>query len=81
MRVLKAGALYLAAVFGAGFILGPIRILWAVPRFGPRVAELMETPLMLAVIIVAARAIVRRLAIPPTPAPRRAWTASRSRSC
>jgi hypothetical protein len=34
------------------------------------VAELMETPLMLAVIIVAARAIVRRLAIPPTPAPR-----------
>lgn len=70
MRVLKAGALYFAAVFGAGFILGPIRILWAVPRFGPRVAELMETPLMLAVIIVAARAIVRRLAIPPAPAPR-----------
>jgi hypothetical protein len=70
MRVLKAGALYFASVFGAGFILGPIRILWAVPRFGPRVAELMETPLMLAVIIVAARAIVRRLAIPPTPAPR-----------
>ena len=70
MRVLKAGALYFAAVFGAGFILGPIRILWAVPRFGPRVAELMETPLMLAVIIVAARAIVRRVAIPPAPAPR-----------
>jgi hypothetical protein len=67
MRVLKAGALYFASVFGAGFILGPIRILWAVPRFGPRVAELMETPLMLAVIIVAARAIVRRLAIPPAP--------------
>jgi hypothetical protein len=34
------------------------------------VAELMETPLMLAVIIVAARAIVRRLAIPPAPARR-----------
>jgi hypothetical protein len=70
MRVLKAGALYFAAVFGADFILGPIRILWAVPRFGPRVAELMETPLMLAVIIVAARATVRRLAIPPAPARR-----------
>jgi hypothetical protein len=70
MRVLKAGALYFAAVFGAGFILGPIRILWAVPRFGPRVAELMETPLMLAVIVVAARAIVRRLAIPHAPARR-----------
>jgi hypothetical protein len=70
MQVLKAGALYFAVVFGAGFVLGPIRILWAVPRFGPRVAELMETPLMLAVIIVAARAIVRRLAIPPAPARR-----------
>jgi hypothetical protein len=70
MHVLKAGALYFAVVFGAGFVLGPIRILWAVPRFGRRVAELMETPLMLAVIIVAARAIVRRLAIPPAPARR-----------
>jgi hypothetical protein len=70
MRALKAGALYFIVVFGAGFILGPIRILWAVPRFGPRVAELMETPLMLVVIILAARAIVRRLAIPPAPAGR-----------
>jgi hypothetical protein len=65
---LKAGALYFALVFGAGFILGPIRILWAVPRFGPRAAELMEAPLMLTVIIVAARAIIRRRAIPPAPA-------------
>ena len=70
MQVLKAGAIYFAAVFGAGFILGSIRILWAVPRFGPRVAELMEAPVMLAVIVVAAPAIVRRLAIPPAPARR-----------
>ena len=47
-------------------MLGPIRILWLVPRFGTRTAELMETPLMLAVIIVAARWVVRRLGAPST---------------
>ena len=47
-------------------MLGPIRILWLVPRFGARTAELMETPLMLAVIIVAARWVTRRLALPST---------------
>jgi hypothetical protein len=39
MRIMKAGMLYLALVFGAGFVLGPIRILWVVPRFGTRTAE------------------------------------------
>jgi len=65
MQILKAGILYFALVFGAGFVLGPIRILWAVPRFGTRVAELMETPIMFVVTILAARWIVRRLAVPP----------------
>ena len=64
LAVLKSGALYFALVFGAGFVLGPIRILWAVPRFGARVAELMEMPIMLVVIIVAARWIVRRFGVP-----------------
>ncbi len=70
MQTLKAGILYFAVVFGAGFVLGPIRILWAVPRFGTRMAELMETPFMLPVIIVAARWIVRRLALPSIPSSR-----------
>jgi hypothetical protein len=64
MRILKAGVLYFALVFGAGFVLGPIRILWVVPRFGTRMAELMETPIMLVVIILSARWIVRRFAVP-----------------
>lgn len=64
MKVLQAGILYFALVFGAGFVLGPIRVFWAVPRFGVRMAELMEAPFMLAVIIVAARWLVRRLAVP-----------------
>jgi hypothetical protein len=67
MRLLKAGALYFALVFGAGFVLGPIRILWVVPRVGERTAELMEAPIMLGVIVLAARWIARRVAVPPTP--------------
>lgn len=59
-QVLKAGAIYFAVVFGAGFILGPIRILVLVPRVGERVAELIEIPIMLAVIVVAARWVTRR---------------------
>jgi len=70
MRILKAGVLYFAIVFGARLVLGPIRILWVVPRFGTRMAELMETPIMLAATIVAARWVVRHLALPPTPSSR-----------
>jgi hypothetical protein len=70
MLVLKAGALYFVLVFGAGFVLGPLRLLWLIPRFGTRVAELMEMPVMLLVTIAAARWITRRLAVPSTPAAR-----------
>jgi hypothetical protein len=66
MRIMKAAVLYFILVFGAGFMLGPIRIMWIVPRFGTRIAELMEMPLMFVVISVAARWIVRRLALPYT---------------
>jgi len=66
MRILKAGLLYFALVFGAGFILGTFRILWVVPRFGTRIAELMEAPIMFIVIIVASRWIVRHLVVPYT---------------
>jgi type IV secretory pathway TrbD component len=65
VQILKAGALYFALVFGAGFALGAIRILWVVPRFATRIAELMETPIMFGVAILAARWIVRRLAVSP----------------
>jgi len=70
MQILKAGVLYFVLVFGAGFALGPIRILWVAPRWGTRTAELMEAPIMLVVTIVAARWIIRRLAVPSTPSGR-----------
>lgn len=64
-RVVKAGALYFALVVGAGFVFSPIRILWIVPRFGTRLTELMEMPIMLRVVIIAARWLIRRFAVPP----------------
>ncbi len=70
MSILKAGVLYFTLVFGAGFVLGIIRTLWVVPRFGTRMAELMETPVMLVVTIVAARWIVLHFAVPSTPSSR-----------
>jgi hypothetical protein len=70
MRILQAGMVYFAFVFGAGFVLGPVRILWAAPALGTRTAELIETPLMLVVITLAARWTVRHLAVPPVPSKR-----------
>jgi len=37
-----------------------IRVLWSVPRFGERNTELLEQPLMLIAVILAARWTVRR---------------------
>lgn len=70
MQILKAGVVYFALVFGAGFLLGTIRVLWVAPRFGMRTAELMEAPIMLVVTILAARWVARRLSLPPAPAAR-----------
>ena len=64
MRILRAGAIYFGLVFAAGFILGFIRVLWLVPRLGERTAELLEAPIMLVVIIFAARWIVRWFHVP-----------------
>ena len=44
--------------------MGPIRLLWIVPRVGTRAAELLEMPFMLIVVVLAARWISRRFAMP-----------------
>jgi hypothetical protein len=66
VQVVKAGLLYFAWVFGAGFVLGSVRVPWLVPLLGVRTAELVEMPLMLCVIVIAARWTVRRFALPPS---------------
>lgn len=73
--ICKAAIIYFLIVFGVGFILGPIRIMWIVPQLGQRVAELLEAPVMLAVILLAARMIVRRYGTEVSIA-RRLWIGS-----
>ncbi len=74
-RIVKAGLLYFALTFGAGFVLGPLRILFLVPRIGTRAAELLELPVMIGISWLAARWVTGRLAVPPRPAPRLAMGA------
>jgi hypothetical protein len=66
MRVLKAGAVYFLFMFGVGWILGPIRELWAVPRFGRLTGVLLETVIMLIAMAVSARWVIRRFRVKPT---------------
>jgi len=61
---IKAGLAYFTLVFGAGFVLGALRVSFLVPRFGERISELSEMPLMLAVIVTSARLVTRRFAVP-----------------
>lgn len=61
---IKAGLAYFALVFGAGFVLGALRVSILVPRFGERISELSEMPLMFAVIVITARFVMRRFAVP-----------------
>jgi hypothetical protein len=64
MRIINAGFFYFALVFGAGFILGAVRVLLLVPRLGERVAELLEMPVMFSVILLSTRFIIKRLTLP-----------------
>jgi len=69
-RILRAGLAYFALTFGAGFVLGPLRILVLVPRLGARAAELVEIPVMIGITWLAARWVTRRFSVPPQRGPR-----------
>ena len=58
---LRIAMAYAIAVFGAGFVLGSIRVLFVVPRTGARAAELLELPLMISVCFLAAGWVTQRL--------------------
>ena len=66
LRSFKAGAAYFGLVFGAGFLLGCIRVPFLVPRLGERISELIEMPVEFVVIVFAARFVVNRFAVPVT---------------
>jgi hypothetical protein len=66
MRALKAGVIYFLLVFAVGWIMGPIRELWAVPHLGRMPTMLTEAIIMLIAMIVAARWVIRRLDVPRT---------------
>jgi hypothetical protein len=61
LQLAKAAAIYFTIVFGVGFVLGPIRVLWLEPQLGARAAELIESPFMLVAIVLAGRWVGRRL--------------------
>ena len=66
MRALKAGLFYFLFVFAVGWVLGPIRELWAVSHLGRMAAMLSEAVIMLIAMIVAARWVIRRFDVPRT---------------
>ena len=59
MKIASAAILYCLAVFGAGFVLGPIRVLWLEPRLGVVAATICEAPFLLLAMIAAAYWIPR----------------------
>lgn len=68
MRLAGAAALYCAIVFGVGFLLGPLRVLWLEPRLGKTLAIFCETPFLLAAMVVAARWVPRKVGLRGGPA-------------
>jgi len=58
------GLVYFGLVFGVGFVLGFVRVLWVAPVVGDRIAELIEAPLMLVAIYFSARFITQRFKAP-----------------
>jgi len=66
LRAVAAGVVYFLLMFGVGWILGPIRELWAVPHLGRGAATLLEAVIMLIAMVVAARWVIRRFAVPQT---------------
>jgi hypothetical protein len=59
-KTILAGFVYFAIVFGTGFVLGVVRVLFLVPRIGERWAELAEMPIMGIAIFLTAGYILRR---------------------
>lgn len=62
--MLRAAALYVALTFAVGALLGALREVVLAPRLGRDAALLVEAPLLLLAIVLAARFVTRRRAVP-----------------
>lgn len=67
MRAVKAGAIYFALVFAAGFLFGTVRVVWLAPRVGDLSAVALEMPLILLVSWHACRWCLDRFLPAPRP--------------
>jgi hypothetical protein len=63
MRILTSACLYFLIVFGVGFLLGPVRVLWLEPSLGKTAAVAVEAPFLLAAMIFAARQVPKWLGL------------------
>jgi hypothetical protein len=64
LRAVKAGVVYFLLMFAVGWILGPIRELWAVPHLGRVVATVLEAIIMLIAMVVGAQWVIRQFEVP-----------------
>jgi len=60
LRTIKPSLLYVGIVFGIGFLLGTIRVIFLVPLIGEQWAELLEMPFMLVAITYTAKYLVHK---------------------
>ena len=66
MQILTSACLYFAIVFGVGFLLGPIRVVWLEPWLGTTFAVAIEAPFLLAAMIFAARRVPKWIGLNAT---------------
>ena len=64
-QIAKAGFFYFLMVFAVGFLLGTIRVIYLIPRFGPVPAVLIELPILLAISWSACGIVLRHIEVPP----------------
>lgn len=67
VQVLNAGAVYFLVTLGAGIVLEVIRLQVVGLHFSGRIAQMMEIPMHLLAVIIAARWAIDRFALPPFP--------------
>jgi hypothetical protein len=63
MTWIRAGIVYFAVVFAAGFVLGVFRVLVLLPRISEMTAVLLEIPVMLTIAWFVCRKVIARFAV------------------